>query len=54
MMKSEKINYIKGSKKLRVRKNMNQRDKNSQYEGLIELKNSFNKIKKIKIMRVKL
>ena len=39
---------------MRVRKNINQRDKNFQLEGLIELKNSFNKTKKIKRMRVKL
>ena len=41
-------------KKIRVRKNINQRDKIFQLEGLIELKNRFNKRKKIKRMRVKL
>jgi hypothetical protein len=45
-MKPEKNNYIKGSKKMRVRKNINWRDKNFQLEGLIELKNSFKKRKK--------
>jgi hypothetical protein len=41
-------------KKTRVRKKMSWRDKNFQLEGLIKLKNSFNKIKKIKRVRVKL
>ena len=31
---------------MRVRKNINQRDKIFQLEGLIELKNSFNKMRK--------
>ena len=46
MKPEKKINYTKGSKTTRVRKNINQWDKNFQFEGLIELKNSFNKRKK--------
>ena len=42
----KKINYTKGLKKIRVRKNIYQRDKNFQMEVLIELKNNFNKRKK--------
>jgi hypothetical protein len=43
---TKKNNYTKGFKKIRVRKNINQRDKKFQLEGLIELKNSFNKRRK--------
>ena len=43
---TKKNNYTKGFKKIRVRKNINQRDKKFQLEGLIELKDSFNKRRK--------
>jgi hypothetical protein len=45
---NKKKNYTKGLKKTRVRKSTNLIDKNFQLEGLIELKNSFNKRKKSK------
>ena len=44
--RKRKINYTKVSKQMRVRKKINQRDKNFQLESLIELQNGFNKKKK--------
>ena len=41
MKPGKKINQTNKSKKMRVEKNINQRDKNFQFEGKIELKNNF-------------
>ena len=41
-------------KKMRVRKYIKQRDKNFHFEGLIELRNTFNKRERNSKMRVKM
>jgi len=49
----KKHNYIKGLKKIKVRKNINWRDKNFQLKSLIKLKNSFNKKNKGQTEKIK-